>query len=195
MDVDEDDDFYGSGDGGKEYSEQEQQGEQTPQSDVKAEQDEGLEEGEEEDEEGSDSVWLESKGCGSLLMGATGYRNCHGEKRWHHSCPSVRPFGILRSDRANKTHSTSRYNNIRDIPQRQASTDTITRPSVVKKETPAKGTPAVSGSELPGISTSKIDVDAKPIYEPAGKPITQVNIDEGMLFYCYVKILADDDKI
>jgi pre-mRNA 3'-end-processing factor FIP1 len=49
----------------------------------------------------------------------------------------------------------------------------------VKKETPAKGTPPVSGADLPGIATSKIDVDAKPIYKPAGKPITQVNIDEG----------------
>jgi pre-mRNA 3'-end-processing factor FIP1 len=51
---------------------------------------------------------------------------------------------------------------------------------VVKKETPAKGTPAASGVDLPGLSTSKIDVNAKPIYEPAGKSITQVNIDEGM---------------
>lgn len=37
----------------------------------------------------------------------------------------------------------------------------------------------VSGADLPGIATSKIDVNAKPIYEPAGKPITQINIDEG----------------
>jgi pre-mRNA 3'-end-processing factor FIP1 len=51
----------------------------------------------------------------------------------------------------------------------------------IKKETTAKSTPPVSGADLPGISTSKINVDAKPIYEPAGKPITQVNIDEGIL--------------
>ena len=51
----------------------------------------------------------------------------------------------------------------------------------IKKETIAKSTPPVSGADLPGISTSKINVDAKPIYEPAGKPITQVNIDEGIL--------------
>lgn len=57
MDVDEDDDFYGSGDGGKGTSEQGLQREQAPQADVKGEQDEeGLEEGEEEDEEESDSV-------------------------------------------------------------------------------------------------------------------------------------------
>jgi pre-mRNA 3'-end-processing factor FIP1 len=54
---------------------------------------------------------------------------------------------------------------------------------VVKKETPAKGEKQVSGADLPGISTSKIDVNAKPIYEPAGKPITQVNIDEGIILF------------
>lgn len=52
---------------------------------------------------------------------------------------------------------------------------------VKKEKETTKGTPQVSGADLPGISTSKIDVNAKPIYEPAGKPITQVNIDEGML--------------
>jgi pre-mRNA 3'-end-processing factor FIP1 len=54
---------------------------------------------------------------------------------------------------------------------------------VVKKGTPIKGATHTSGADLPGISTSKIDVNAKPIYEPAGKPITQVNIDEGVHFY------------
>jgi pre-mRNA 3'-end-processing factor FIP1 len=56
----------------------------------------------------------------------------------------------------------------------------ISKPAA-KKETPTKGATQVSGADLPGISTSKIDVNAKPMYEPAGKPITQVNIDEGML--------------
>lgn len=37
---------------------------------------------------------------------------------------------------------------------------------------------------MPGIATSKVDVNAKPVYEPAGKPITQVNIDEGQSLYC-----------
>ena len=51
MDVDEDDDFYGSGDGVK--PDQEHDSGRAPQSDVKAEDDD-LEEGEEEDEEGED---------------------------------------------------------------------------------------------------------------------------------------------
>ncbi|RKF71910.1 Pre-mRNA polyadenylation factor FIP1 [Golovinomyces cichoracearum] len=37
-----------------------------------------------------------------------------------------------------------------------------------------------TGTELPGIATSKIDVNAKPVYLPAGKPITQLNIDEDL---------------
>jgi hypothetical protein len=55
MDVDEDDDFYGEEDGAKDASEQEHAAVPAPQADVKAEDDD-LEEGEEEDEEGSDSV-------------------------------------------------------------------------------------------------------------------------------------------
>lgn len=73
----------------------------------------------------------------------------------------------------------ARYNDIRNIPQRTGSSDLATKPTATKKET-SKGTPQVSGKDLPGISTSKINVDGKPIYEPAGKPITQVNIDEDL---------------
>lgn len=54
----------------------------------------------------------------------------------------------------------------------------------VKKEGSAK--PAklpTGGADLPGIATSKIDVNAKPVYEPAGKPITQVDIDQGWSFH------------
>ena len=55
MEVDEDDDFYGEG--AVDTSVQEQGGEQPQEASVNVEQDDdGLEEGEEEDEEGSDSV-------------------------------------------------------------------------------------------------------------------------------------------
>lgn len=76
--------------------------------------------------------------------------------------------------------SQPRYNEIRNIPQRNTANDTTVKAPSVKKET--KDTVSISGADLPGISTSKIDVNAKPIYEPVGKPITQVNIDEGELF-------------
>lgn len=49
----------------------------------------------------------------------------------------------------------------------------------VKKESSSKGS-VPSGADLPAVATSKIDINAKPIYEPAGKPITQVNIDEDL---------------
>ena len=55
----------------------------------------------------------------------------------------------------------------------------------IKKEGSAKASTPLSGADLPAVATSKIDIDAKPIYEPAGKPITQVNIDED---------LPDNDK-
>jgi len=51
------------------------------------------------------------------------------------------------------------------------------KPVAVKKESVPKASLAVSGAELPAERTSKIDVYAKPIYEAARKPITQVNID------------------
>jgi pre-mRNA 3'-end-processing factor FIP1 len=73
----------------------------------------------------------------------------------------------------------ARYNEIRNIPQRTASSDVTVKPAA-KKDSSAKGSAVRSGADLPGVATSKIDIDAKPIYEPAGKPITQVNIDEDL---------------
>ncbi|KAI1123455.1 Fip1-domain-containing protein [Nemania abortiva] len=70
----------------------------------------------------------------------------------------------------------SRYSDIRNIPQRSASTDTTTKPPVKKEET-SKGT---ASAELPPVSTSTIDVNAVPVYKPVGKPITQVNIDQDL---------------
>lgn len=63
-----------------------------------------------------------------------------------------------------QSHRQSIYN--KAPPLRNAPPDEPAKPSV-KKEVSVKEPP-------------KIDVDAKPIYEPAGKPITQVNIDEDL---------------
>ncbi|KAI0508711.1 Fip1 motif-domain-containing protein [Xylaria bambusicola] len=70
----------------------------------------------------------------------------------------------------------SRYSDIRNIPQRSTSADTSTKPPV-KKDESSTGT---SGAELPPVSTSTIDVHGVPIYNPVGKPITQVNIDQDL---------------
>ncbi|KAI1462999.1 Fip1-domain-containing protein [Daldinia caldariorum] len=88
-----------------------------------------------------------------------------------------------RKDGTNAAPPTqSRYSDIRNIPQRSASSDT-TKPTAIKKEdVPSRST---SSHELPAVSTSKVDVNTIPIYKPVGKPITQVNIDED---------LPDNDK-
>jgi pre-mRNA 3'-end-processing factor FIP1 len=65
----------------------------------------------------------------------------------------------------------------------------VSKLPTTKKEASTKGATQVSGADLPGIATSKIDVNAKPIYEPAGKPITQVNIDEGILHLPFPRLM------
>jgi hypothetical protein len=115
-------------------------------------------------------------------MAYIGYRYHHRKKGWYQSCSSYVCY--LRSRQLSEltcSYRQPRYNEIRNIPQRNAASDAAAKLPTGKKETPFKETPSTSGADLPGISTSKIDVDAKPIYEPAGKPITQVNIDEGKL--------------
>ncbi|KAI1443738.1 Fip1 motif-domain-containing protein [Annulohypoxylon stygium] len=77
----------------------------------------------------------------------------------------------------------SRYSDIRNIPQRSASSDTTTKPPAPKKE--EMSTRPSSGPDLPAVSASKVDVNAIPVYKPVGKPITQVSIDED---------LAENDK-
>lgn len=85
------------------------------------------------------------------------------------------PLSVLDARIDHNDSSQSRYSDIRNIPQRSTSTDTSTKPPV-KKDESSKG---ASAAELPAVSTSTIDVNAVPIYKPVGKPITQVNIDQG----------------
>ncbi|EKD18252.1 uncharacterized protein L3040_004789 [Drepanopeziza brunnea f. sp. 'multigermtubi'] len=153
MDVDEDDDFYADEKGGEETTQEPEKAAETPQTTAKPAQDDGdLEEGEEEDEADED-------GSDSDIDIIT-------ERKDGLKAPPP---------------SQPKYNEIRNINTRTTSSDVVTKPAVVKKESSTK-TAALptGGADLPGISTSKIDVNAKPIYEPAGKPITQVNIDEDL---------------
>ncbi|EPE28504.1 hypothetical protein GLAREA_09625 [Glarea lozoyensis ATCC 20868] len=150
MDVDEDDDFYALDDAVK--PEESKQDETPASEDKPKDEDEDLEEGEEEDEEGSDD--------------------------------SDSDIDIIteRKDGGQAAPPTqARYNEIRNVPQRTSTNDTTPAVAPIKKEgKDKKRAPSVSGADLPGIATSKIDVNAKPVYEPAGKPITQVNIDEDL---------------
>merc|ERR1711964_153163 len=151
MDVDEDDDFYAPEEGTEETTEQPEKTEAAPPASTKPEQeDEDLEEGEEEDEAESEDSDLD---IGIITERKDGSK----------AAPPSQP----------------KYNEIRNISQRTTANEVVAKAPVVKKEA-TKGTWEVSGADLPGISTSKIDVNAKPIYEPAGKPITQVNIDEDL---------------
>ncbi|KAL9599648.1 MAG: hypothetical protein Q9179_003487 [Wetmoreana sp. 5 TL-2023] len=53
------------------------------------------------------------------------------------------------------------------------------RSPAVKVETTGQATPTPlkSGASYPAVRTSSIDVDAKPIHGPSGKPITEVDMD------------------
>ncbi|KAG5923777.1 cleavage polyadenylation factor subunit fip1 [Claviceps africana] len=88
----------------------------------------------------------------------------------------------------------SKYSDIRNIPQRTTSGDATSKPTPGKKEEkskPSRGTTAVNvaipsaDQASAAASRSTIDINANPVYPSAGKPITQVNIDED---------LADNEK-
>ncbi|KAH0547657.1 hypothetical protein FGG08_000146 [Glutinoglossum americanum] len=68
----------------------------------------------------------------------------------------------------------SRYSTIRNLPARAAASDVGTKPPV-KAETPTKDTKVVE--HHPAVATSTLNINDKPTYSPAGKPITEVNID------------------
>ncbi|CAD6442638.1 0155594c-a37f-4981-a3fe-5f83ca72cdc4 [Sclerotinia trifoliorum] len=153
MDIDEDDDFYAPEESAP-ISLNEADPAETAQHEVKSDQqEEDLEEGEEEDEgEDSDSDI-------DIIT----------EKK--DGAPPSKPKG-------------ANYDNLpSDLPSHTKSkTEADAKAPAVKTEKPKKSseTQAISGAELPGLAISKIDVNAKPMYEPAGKPITQINIDEDL---------------
>lgn len=51
----------------------------------------------------------------------------------------------------------------------------------VKAESSVKGKdgPSRPGSSYPAVKTSNLDLDAKPVYEPNGKSITDIDMDAG----------------
>lgn len=69
---------------------------------------------------------------------------------------------------------------IKDEPARPSSADSGHKSLATHSTKGAqKGTPARSGASYPPPPTSDVDIDAKPIYEPSGKPITEVDLDSG----------------
>ncbi|KAL8731212.1 MAG: hypothetical protein Q9181_004389 [Wetmoreana brouardii] len=86
--------------------------------------------------------------------------------------------------KAEPTAQASRANAIKTQPGRTPSvsvdpTSKGPRSPAVKVETTGQATPTPlkSGASYPAVRTSSIDVDAKPIHGPSGKPITEVDMD------------------
>lgn len=78
----------------------------------------------------------------------------------------------------------SKYSDIRNIPQRTASSDVPTQPAPARKDSesrPSVNVAAPSADKTSAAaSKSTIDVNVNPIHPGTGKPITQVNIDEDL---------------
>ncbi|KJZ79440.1 Pre-mRNA polyadenylation factor FIP1 [Hirsutella minnesotensis 3608] len=81
----------------------------------------------------------------------------------------------------------SKYSEIRNIPQRSASTDTPVKPTPTKKDDSSRSSQSAHNVAMPSAdrasaaaSKSTVDINANPVYPAAGKPITQVNIDEDL---------------
>ena len=75
-----------------------------------------------------------------------------------------------------------RVNAIKIEPRRTASPATSSKslpPHSVKAEPPSKAGVSRLGSSYPAVKTSKLDIDAKPVYEANGKPITEIDMDAG----------------
>ena len=78
----------------------------------------------------------------------------------------------------------TRLNALKTQPGRIQSTDSsVLRKdsSAIKNEASGRESQSRPGSSFPAIKTSSIDIDAKPVYEATGKPITDIDMDAGML--------------
>ena len=76
----------------------------------------------------------------------------------------------------------ARINALKTQPGRITSTDSsILRKesSAIKNEASGRESQSRPGSSFPAVKTSSIDIDAKPIYEATGKPITDIDMDAG----------------
>ncbi|KAI5457143.1 Fip1 motif-domain-containing protein [Mariannaea sp. PMI_226] len=80
----------------------------------------------------------------------------------------------------------TKYSDIRNIPQRSASTDVTVKSAPTKKEDGMRQSAALhvaapsADKTSQAASKSTIDINANPIHAASGKPITHVNIDEDL---------------
>lgn len=142
--------------------------------------DEGLESGESEDESDSDSVlhslsrhnWrlTQPRISKSSLISRLQHRNlsrkCHRKTLYvlfpnKHPSPQPQESKAIKIEAPPKTTTTS-----------------ATKPSAIPTQ---PGPHLPSGADYPAIHSSTIDVNGDPVYPPAGKPISQVEIDSADL--------------
>ncbi|MCJ1252242.1 cleavage polyadenylation factor subunit fip1 [Lignoscripta atroalba] len=93
-----------------------------------------------------------------------------------------------KDDLKSEPQQPHRVTAIKNAPARIASPGVISKAQAspaAKIEASATAPPTRLGSTYPAIKTSNVDVDAKPIYEPNGKPITEIDMDADF---------PDDDK-
>ena len=82
-----------------------------------------------------------------------------------------------------RDRQSQRVNAVKQLSVGIATPDPISKPlqsPATGQEVSTKSTASrPGGTTYPAIKISKIDVDARPIYEPNGKPITDVDMDTG----------------
>ncbi|KAF2753038.1 hypothetical protein EJ05DRAFT_480754 [Pseudovirgaria hyperparasitica] len=148
--MEDEDDFYGTGEGGQDANAHETPADEGD--DVKDEKmDEELEEGEEEESDDSDIDIITE-----------------------------------RKDNAEPAPPRNQYQSIKQDP-RPSSTDVASRGGqqstasrISTAPTPVASQKLRDGSKFPEVHTSTVNVEADPMYEPAGKPISQVDLDADM---------------
>ena len=145
------------------------------------------EEGEELEEEESDSAStiLFCERLLKLTRGLAGYRYYHRAQRRSTSPTTVcGPRSYARSHLNNSRSARQKESKPPTLSksERRGSVDPVASATPVKAESTVRETRETSvraGSTYPAIKASDIDVNDKPIHEPSGKPITEVDIDAG----------------
>lgn len=73
---------------------------------------------------------------------------------------------------------------MKQAPARIATPDVANKalPSPAPRHEPLTKPPSSrSGATYPAVKISKIDIEARPTYEPNGKPITEIDMDAGIV--------------
>ena len=155
--------------------------------DGRNDEEDGEEEGEEVEEEESDSVGAASTSLPTKLLSASPQDiDIITERKGSEVKPEPAYDRFLSSaDTLTDSIHPRQSRRIASLKEPQIGTPstesvpTSQRSPAVKQEPSGKETPTRLGSSYPAVKTSNIDVDSKPIYEPNGKPITDIDMDSG----------------